>query len=155
MAKKEEVVVQEILNRLIDGTKDGSVIWQKTNSTLNTDKLHNYYTKTEDGKTKFTFEIILDDKLVPNKNFRYVYIHNSNLNEGIKQINDSFKGLDVLQNLIYNKWIKPNLPVKNESEVIINILNSIGDKQSRRNIALEEILDNSKKKSIWNILKKK
>jgi hypothetical protein len=67
--------------------------------------------------------------------------------------------LETLQVLIYNKWVKATLPTKNESSVLDDILNKIGDKQSRRDRVLDDILldipkekEEPKKKSIWQRL---
>ena len=145
MPKKEQI--QKIVDRLLDGTKDGSVIWKLSSSIFNSETRHQYSNTTEDGKTTFNFEICLDDKFQPSTVLGlYVYMYNSDLIDGKLQISSSnYKGVDALQQLIYNKWIKPTLPIKNEAVVLDDIFNTIGDKQSKRDRILDEILDTDKK----------
>jgi hypothetical protein len=158
MAKKEQI--QKIVDSLVEGTKDGSVIWKKTNSIFNSETRHQYSTTTEDGKTKFDFEIHLDNNFQPETGRNYIYMYNDDLIDGKIQIPYSkYDGLKTLQVLIYNKWVKATLPTKNESSVLDDILNKIGDKQSRRDRVLDDILldipkekEEPKKKSIWQRL---
>ena len=87
-------------------------------------------------------------------------MYNDDLIDGKIQIPyNKYDGLETLQVLIYNKWVKATLPTKNESSVLDDILNKIGDKQSRRDRVLDDILldipkekEEPKKKSIWQRL---
>ena len=53
MPKKEQI--QKIVDRLLDGTKDGSVIWKLSSSIFNSETRHQYSNTTDDGKTTFNF----------------------------------------------------------------------------------------------------
>jgi hypothetical protein len=158
MTKNEKV--QKIVDRLIIGTTDGSVIWNKTNSIFNSETRHQYSTTTEDGETKFDFEIHLDNNLNPSSSWGYIYMYNKDLVDGKIQISGSvYNGVDKLQLLIYNKWVKATLPTKNESIALDSILTKIGDRQTRRDNILDDILGEvepkeeiTPKKSIWERL---
>lgn len=139
MSRKEQI--QKIIDRLVDGTLNGSVVWKQSPSIFNSETSHKYQTSTEDGKTLFDIEIKLDSKFKPHNNYLYLYMHNSELIDGRMQIaSTNYTGLDKLQQLIYNKWIVTTLPQKNEDFVLNNILNNIGDKQTRRDQILDELL---------------
>jgi len=159
MTKNEQI--QKIVDRLVEGTKDGSVIWKKTNSIFNSETKHQYSTTTEDGKTTFRFDIHLNKTLQIQSGYNYIYMDNQDLVDGTLQISGiTYTGLDNLQVLIYNNWIKATLPTKNDESIILDgILTNIGDKQLRRDRVLGEIFDEKtepkeepKKKSIWQRL---
>jgi hypothetical protein len=163
MPKKEQI--QKIIDRLVEGTDNGSVIWKLSTSCFNSETTHKYSTTTEDGKTTFNFEIHLNQNFQPDTSWCYLYMYNSDLIDGKIQIAHSdYKDLDKLQFIIYNKWIKSTLTIKNENKVLDDIVITIGDKQKRRDRVLDEILGENtspiqEKKSdqgIWSkIFKKK
>jgi hypothetical protein len=139
MPKVEQV--EKIIQRLLDGTKNGSIIWKLTQSCFNSETSHQYSTTTEDKKTTFTFEVRLDKNLKPESRWAYMYMYNDKLLDGKLQISNSdYPEIIDIQNLIYNKWVKPNLSLKNNLIVLDDILETIGDKQSRRDRILDDLL---------------
>lgn len=116
MVKNEKI--QKIVDRLLNGTENGYVIWNETDSIFNSSTRKKYSCTTEDGKTEFTLDVNLDDKLQPINNWCYVYMYNQDLADGKIQMSyTDYPELLSLQMSIYNKWMKQTIPVKNDSIV--------------------------------------
>jgi hypothetical protein len=125
--------------------------------TTDTQKYFTY--ESEDKLTNFDIKISIDNDLksllygscmltIKNKDLidESMYIY-SNKNEELKQLVD----------FIFNTKIKNNFSTKDQDKVLENILGSIGNKSSRRDKKIDDILNNEtdKEVSLWRRIFKK
>jgi hypothetical protein len=149
----------ELLNSINDATISGDIIWIERISMFTTDTQKYFTYESEDKLTNFDIKISIDNDLksllygscmltIKNKDLidESMYIY-SNKNEELKQLVD----------FIFNTKIKNNFSTKDQDKVLENILGSIGNKSSRRDKKIDDILNNEtdKEVSLWRRIFKK
>lgn len=133
--------LERLIDELLEMTKESSIMWVERNSifTSDTNKFFEYV--TEDKKTSFEVDIKLD------KDFK---ISKTSLGNKLRIKNDDIiddgytiyaSESDAVMEII--EILKQKYITKNQSDqeaVFESILNTIGDKRTRRNKKLEKIL---------------
>jgi len=134
----EDEKIKLIVKTLTQSTIDNTIEWILKDSIFNSEKRHNYQYISIDGKTKFEIEIVLNDDLSSLSKWpASLHIRNANLVEGLKIVISP-----DLQLVIYNKYVKPNIVIKKESDTLDIILNGILDKQYSRDVKIDTLLNN-------------
>lgn len=147
----KEIIVK-IIDSLYDGTKNDAVNWKLKKSMFNSETRHLMHSFSIDNKTEFRMDIRLDENLsfVPGE---LLSICNESITDGVKYIssydNPELKKLELL---IFDKYINPNIQLKNDDLLYEDILNNIGNKEYIRDKKLESILGEEK---IEEVKKKK
>jgi hypothetical protein len=147
-------LVREIIENLTDGTTNNDIEWKLSNNLFNSETQKYFETFSVDGKTKFVTQVYLDDKFNFQPNRVNFFIYNKDLVNGSKIFASyDYKEIEKLGESIYNKYIKPNTPQKNENDTYKSILSNIFTKQHKRDQRIDAILgDETKLKSILNKL---
>ncbi len=134
---------QQMLNYLIETTKDGSREWKLGNHSFNSDTCYYMYSFSDDEKTKFENPI----KLTYDANNKLVYkehgcitVHNKGFSGGFRVfgLNDN-KDILILENLIFTNFVSSLVPATVPNTVFDDILQGMG-KQYTRDKKLEELL---------------
>ena len=143
----------ELLNSINDATISGDIIWIERISMFTTDTQKYFTYESEDKLTNFDIKISIDNDL---KSLLYgscmLTIKNKNLiDESMYIYSNKNKELKQLVDFIFNTKIKNNFSAKDQNEVLENILASIGNKSSRRDKKIDDILNDETEKevSIW------
>lgn len=144
-------LINEILQNLTQGTINNEIDWKLTSSAFNSDTCKQYETKSFDDKTRFVVEIKLDERFNLLKNRTDFHIYNSDLINGRKYLySDSCPDIIPLGEIVFKKYLKPNLQVKDESSAFKSILGNIFSKEHKRDQRINSILgidDEDEKKS--------
>jgi hypothetical protein len=141
MNKFERDQFTEILNYLIEDTKDGIRQWSKASHTFNSDTRYYMDSLSDDGKTRFQCCIKLDPDTLRYEKHGCISIYNSGFSGGFKVfgLNDNDNIL-VLEKLVYDNFVSKLVSLVRPSTTLGNILGSMG-KQYTRNRKLEQLLD--------------
>ena len=141
MNKFERDQFTEILNYLIEDTKDGTRQWSKASHTFNSDTSYYMESLSDDGKTRFQCCIKLDPDTLVYEKHGCITIYNSGFSGGFKVfgLNDN-NDILILEKLVYNNFVSKLLSLARPSTTLSNILGSMG-KQYTRNRKLEQLLD--------------
>jgi hypothetical protein len=111
-----------------------------------------------DGETKFKVQIYMNDKFSLETRMTNFHIYNKGLVNGYKILMVSdFSEIEKLGQVIYDKYVKLNIPQKSEDDTYKSILSNIFSKQHKRDqridaILGDETLPEDKPKSIINRL---
>ena len=136
----EKELLTEIIERLYQMTKAGSITWVRNK---NTRTHYNYSAYSDDTLTKFNLEISLDDEQKLNShNLWWIFIYNSNLIDGsIGVYSGKIPTVNDIVQEIYQQYIVPSLkPIGQHQELALNnILNSL-DKEGVRDNRIQKIL---------------
>lgn len=132
--------INKILEKLIESTECGALEWSPRNTTFNSESRHHYHTKSVDEKTTFEIEISLTEKLDSIGYRNSLWIKNEFFTDGRKQVSSN-ELTKKLEDLVYEKYIKPSLIVKQEDEILDEILTNIGDRSYVRDKNLSQILE--------------
>lgn len=135
----EKEYIDQILSRLLEMTKKKSIIW---NIDSNSQQNYRLSTKTEDGLTKFTAEVSLDEHLNLNgHDMWWIYIYNIELSDGKIAIYSRREPIvnNIIQE-IYNLYIKPKVTIVDQSKILNKILNSL-DLENIRDEKIGSILN--------------
>ena len=153
MAKDKKI--ERILDSLVNGTANNSVEWSLQKNCFSNDTTHTYESLSTDGTTKFQMEISLNDDYTLKSSTNGFFIFHKDLVDGRKYLssNEHSSPLGNLKNLLYNKYIKPNLIIKNESNILDDILNNIGNKQTKRDKIIEDILYDTEEIPVKELIK--
>lgn len=132
-------LIKEIIENLTEGTLNNDIEWKLTSSLFNSDTQKYFETLSVDGLTKFTVQIYLkDDFKYRDSNF---HIKNQDLVNGYKILLESeYKEIKELGLVVYEKYIKPTIPQKNEDDTYKSILSNIFSKQHKRDQLIDAIL---------------
>lgn len=132
-------LIKEIIENLTEGTLNNDIEWKLTSSLFNSDTQKYFETLSVDGLTKFTVQIYLkDDFKYRDSNF---HIKNQDLVNGYKILLESeYKEIKELGLVVYEKYIKPTIPQKNEDDTYKSILSNIFSKQHKRDQRIDAIL---------------
>lgn len=145
----ERKQLQQILDYLIETTKDGSRVWERGRHTFNSDTCYYMQSFSEDGKTRFESPI----KLEYDTNNKLVYsehgcmtIHNRGFSGGGFQVVGLNENRDilVLEKLIFNNFVINLLPATRPNTVFDDILSGMGT-QYTRDKKLEQLLEGVEK----------
>jgi len=139
MTKEEKI--NNILVALKESTECGATEWKLRDSCFNSEKNHHYRAYSIDKETHFDIEISLNENLSGLRSGgNAIWLYNNGLVDGKKYIssNDITK---QIENLVYLKYVKPNIVSKAEDDTLDRVLNSIGDKSYMRDKKLKDILD--------------
>jgi len=141
MNKFERDQFTEILNYLIEDTKDGTRQWSKASHTFNSDTSYYMQSLSDDGKTKFQCCIKLDTETLGYVKNGCITIYNVGFSGGFKVfgLNDN-KDIVVLEKLVYDNFTSKLITLVKPSSVLTDILGTMG-KQYTRNRKLEQLLD--------------
>jgi hypothetical protein len=141
MNKFERDQFTEILNYLIEDTKDGTRQWTKASHSFNSDTSYYMESLSDDGKTRFQCCIKLDSETLVYEKHGCITIYNNGFSGGFKVfgLNDN-KDIIVLEKLVYNNFVSTIIPVVRPSSTLGSILGGMG-KQYTRNRKLEQLLD--------------
>lgn len=153
MNKFERHQFTEILNYLIEDTKDGTRQWGKASHTFNSDTSYYMESLSDDGKTKFQCCIKLDSETLGYEKHGCITIYNNGFGGGFKVfgMNDN---IVVLEKLVYDNFVSKIIPLVKPSTTLGNILGSMG-KQYTRNRKLEQLLDGVEEEPLKEELIKK
>ena len=144
MNNLEKNQFQQILNYLIETTKDGTREWKLSNHTFNSDTCYHMVSFSDDGKTKFESVV----KLVYDDSNKLVYvdhgcmmIHNRGFGSGFQVfgLNDN-RDILVLEKLVFTNFVTSLLPAVTPNNVFDDILGGMG-KQYTRDKKLEQLLE--------------
>jgi len=137
-------LVKEIIENLTEGSISNDIEWKISSNIFNSDTQKYFESFSSDEKTKFVVQIYLDDKLkLSRTNF---YIYNKDLVDGIKMFpSHDISEIEKLGKVIYDKYIKPNLPQKNDDDTYKGILSNIFSKQHKRDQRIDAILSGESK----------
>ena len=136
----EQEKIELIVKTLTKSTIDNAIEWKLKDTIFNSEKRYDYQYISVDGKTKFEIEVSLSDDLsCVSKWSGALFIYNENLIEGRKLVSSNLSY--DLRVSIYNKYIKQNIIIKQESDTLDNILNNISDKHYMRDVKLDTLLD--------------
>jgi hypothetical protein len=132
-------LVREIVLNLTEGTINNDIEWKLSNNLFNSETQKYFESLSVDEKTKFTIQIYLkDDFKYRESNF---YIKNEDLVNGNKIFFESnIKEIKELGQVVYEKYIKPTIPQKNEDDTYKSILSNIFSKQHKRDQRIDAIL---------------
>ena len=143
----------ELLNSINYATISGDIIWIERISMFTTYTQKYFTYESEDKLTNFDIKISIDNDL---KSLLYgscmLTIKNKDLiDESMYIYSNKNKELKQLVDFIFNTKIKNNFSAKDQNEVLENILASIGNKSSRRDKKIDDILNDETEKevSIW------
>ena len=135
---------QQILNYLIETTKDGTREWKLSNHMFNSDTKYYMESFSDDDKTRFESIIKLDydsnGKLIYDEHGCMI-IHNKGFGGGYQVfgLNDN-KNILVLEKLVFTNFVSAILPTVVPNNVFDDILQGMGV-QYTRDKKLEQLLD--------------
>ena len=155
MNKFERDQFTEILNYLIEDTKDGTRQWNKASHTFNSDTSYYMESLSDDAKTRFQCCIKLDSETLGYEKHGCITIYNKGFSGGFKVfgLNDN-NDILVLEKLVYDNFVSKLIPLVRPSTTLGNILGSMG-KQYTRNRKLEQLLDGVEEEPLKEELIKK
>ena len=155
MNKFEQDQFTEILNYLIEDTKDGTRQWSKASHTFNSNTTYYMDSLSDDNKTKFQCCIKLDSETLGYEKHGCITIHNVGFSGGFKVfgLNDN-NDILVLEKLVYDNFVSKLIPLVRPSTTLGNILGGMG-KQYTRNRKLEQLLDGVEEPVKEEIVRKK
>lgn len=132
-------LIKEIIENLTEGTINNDIEWKLSNNLFNSDTQKYFETLSVDGLTRFTVQIYLtNDFKYRDSNF---HIKNQDLVNGYKILLESeHKEIKELGLVVYEKYIKPTIPQKNEDDTYKSILSNIFSKQHKRDQRIDAIL---------------
>ena len=132
-------LIKEIIENLTEGTINNTIEWKLSNNIFNSDTQKYFETLSVDGLTMFTVQIYLtNDFKYRDSNF---HIKNQDLVNGYKILLESeHKEIKDLGLVVYEKYIKPTIPQKNEDDTYKSILSNIFSKQHKRDQRIDAIL---------------
>lgn len=132
-------LIKEIIENLTEGTINNDIEWKLSNNLFNSDTQKYFETLSVDGLTRFTVQIYLtNDFKYRDSNF---HIKNQDLVNGCKILLESeHKEIKELGLVVYEKYIKPTIPQKNEDDTYKSILSNIFSKQHKRDQRIDAIL---------------
>lgn len=135
---------QQILNYLIETTKDGTREWERANHSFNSEVCYYMQSFSDDKKTRFEAVIKLEyddnNKLVYTKH-GCMTIHNRGFSGGYQVfgLNDN-RDILILEKLVNDNFVVNLLPMVVPNTVFDDILSGMG-KQYTRDKKLEQLLD--------------
>lgn len=144
MNNLEKEQFKQILNYLIETTKDGSRQWRRGTHSFNSDTCYYMQSFSDDKKTKFESSV----KLEYDNNNKLVYrehgcmtIHNKGFGSGFQVfgLNDN-NDILILEKLVFDNFVINLLPTIAPNSVFSDILQGM-DKQYSRDKKLEQLLD--------------
>lgn len=132
-------LIKEIIENLTEGTISNDIEWELSNNLFNSETQKYFETLSVDGLTRFTVQIYLtNDFKYGSSNF---HIKNQDLVNGYKILIESeYKEIKELGLVVYEKYIKPTIPQKNEDDTYKSILSNIFSKQHKRDQRIDAIL---------------
>lgn len=135
----KEAQINQIIESLINNTKDNSIVWKLSKCMFNSTRSHEFETFSMDNLTKFTINLNLNDSFNLCKG-SLLSIYNDKLPDKHMYVGQSrYKNLTILEQLLYDKYIDKSLLIDIEP-ILDDILNNIGTKEKNRDRKLEEIL---------------
>ena len=135
-----EEQINLVVKTLLEGTENGSVDWYPRSSCFNSETSHAYESLSIDKNTKFQVEITIDSTFSKVDRSNSLWIYNSGLVDGRKYVSSN-SDTKKIEQIIFEKYIKPNMKSKAESLVLDSILLNIGNKQTNRDRKLDILLD--------------
>lgn len=146
MTKEEKL--EKILLSLKEATECGAIEWNKRDSCFNSEKNHHYRAYSIDKQTYFDLEVSLNENLTGLRSSgNMLWIYNSGFPDGKKYVSSNSVTKEI-ENLIYEKHIKPTIILKAEDDALDDVLNGIGNKSYMRDKKLNEILEIEKEENI-------
>ena len=146
-------LINSIIKNLTIATKDDILEWRLTNSSFNNDTSKRFEALSEDGLTRFQVILDIDNQQCALTSDLKLIFFNEGLVDGSKYANsDRYATINGLAQEIFDKYVKPNILVKNEANVLENILGSITSKQYVRDRKIDDILNTEKNpflKKFW------
>lgn len=143
-----EEILKKIVESLYEGTEAGVLTWTLNKSIFNSDTRHQMGCQSSDKKTDFKLDIYLDEKQNLKQGLTTLFIRNEKIVDGMKSISK----VSNLDKLVFDRFIKPNLKQKVDTDSVFNdILNSIDSKEYMRDKKLEQILGSKDENKKWNL----
>lgn len=144
-------LINEIAKNLTEGTINDDIEWKISRNLFNSDTQKYFESFSVDAKTKFIVQVYLDNKLkLQSVN---LHIHNENLVDGFKIFLEiDYKEISQLGDVIYKKYIQPNITQKVDDDTYKDILSNMFSKQYKRDQRIDDILEEGEEKSIFNRL---
>jgi hypothetical protein len=134
--------IEEIIEALLDTTKMGETVWvENPTSTFASETKKVFNTTTMDNSTSFQMNISLSDDLKLKLNYSNLVMRNDALADKYKIINtgESEKLKELVQ-LVFDNELSGKLVKVDESQVLNDIIGSIGSKKGIRNKKIRNIL---------------
>jgi len=151
MTATEKEKLGLIIDSIVKATEDNAMNWELRDSCFNSERRYNFRSYSIDKQTEFHMEVCLNESLDNiSKWGGSLVIYNKGLVEGRKIISNGEFSVKKLEDLLFQRYVKPTLVVKKESDTLDSILGSIGNKQYMRDIKLDQILDDSEIKNESN-----
>lgn len=154
--------VKEIIESIKYALISGDIDFVEKNHLFSSDTERYFTYETKDKSSEFDIKIsISDDMKKVNYSSSVLTIKNENLiDNSLYVFSDDSDELKEVIDIIFNNKIKPNIKIKKQEDVFSDILNSIGDKSSRRDKKIDEILtsetcNNKEDYTIWRRIFKK
>ena len=146
MTKEEKL--EKILLSLKEATECGAIEWDLRDSCFNSEKNHHYRAYSIDKQTYFDLEVSLNENLSGLRSHgNCLFIYNSGFPDGKKYVPRN-QIIGEIENVIYEKHIKPSIILKAEDDTLDKVLNGIGDKSYMRDKKLNEILEIEKDENV-------
>lgn len=142
--------IEQILDRILDGTKRGNVQWIEEKTILTSDTNRKFTHKSKDNLTSFNIEIRLDSnfKLYGPLGGYYLYIYNQNFPSRFIQVASSnYPKVELVYQEIYQTLVVPTLPNKSQSKTLDDILDSFEEIPEKRDRMIDEILEAASEKT--------
>lgn len=122
----DKKITEDVIYSLLETSKSGDIIW----SCKKASDTEYYLSSTSlDKKTKFESNIRVNDKGSLRKCSGYFVIYNGGLTDGKQILTDNI--YSNLEEYLYNIHIKPNLQIKDDDRVMLDILSDLGKVQIR------------------------
>lgn len=151
-------LIKEIVKNLTEETINNNIEWKLSDNLFNSETQKYFESFSVDGETKFKVQIYMNDKFSLETRMTNFHIYNKGLVNGYKILMVSdFSEIEKLGQVIYDKYVKLNIPQKSEDDTYKSILSNIFSKQHKRDqridaILGDETLPEDKPKSIINRL---
>lgn len=146
-------LIKEIIENLTEGTKNNDIEWKLSNNLFNSDTQKYFETLSVDELTRFTVQIYMTNDF--KYSFSNFHIKNQDLVNGHRILFESeYKEIKELGLVVYEKYIKPTIPQKNEDDTYKSILSNIFSKQHKRDQRIDAILGDTSEEKPKSILNK-
>lgn len=148
MNKFEQSQFAEILNYLIEDTKDRTRQWIRSSHTFNSDTSYYMESFSDDNKTKFQCCVRLNPETFLYEKHGCMTIHNTDFKRGFEVfgLNDN-RNILILEKLVYEYFVSNLVSLEKPSNTLGSILGTMG-KQYTRNRKLEELLDGLEEETV-------
>ena len=143
----KDETINEIIDNLIDGSKNGYIKWSFINKPSNGKAINSTRNKfhyiSDDKATEFKISIELNPDLSSMTNqIKYLYIYNKYLiNACIQLSSNDYEEVDTLAKFMYHTHIQPNVSKSKANENVLDDILSGINKQHQRESKIGGLLN--------------